>query len=820
MATDELRVFLASPSDVARERKLAREIIERLNHQLGPQLGILLRPAGWENVRLGFGRPQSLINPEVDAADVFVGILGKRWGTPTGVASSGFAEEFAAIRARAEAGENVEVLLFVLRLTDEDLVDPGDQLKQMLQFRSEVKSLAMIREYATPEDFGRELALELAAVAASRSPLPATSPAGGAVGTLAPVGPRENPSVFPGVLGSAVEQILSALDVARTAASAKGAEPPLTPDGEHYDAFSIARLNLLARAWTSKTVTNDPLSVHEINRIYDFRERFQVSPVEIELIVRTMCSFPQLAPGWAMLQASDVEAAEMLLFEASLNEDRRIREGALELLTPAGLEQSIAANPDRSVERVGHFLLEHHAADGEPAAVLVSLLEGIDEAEPLLVSLATAEDQPSPRARNAVVRRRSRTDLVSALELSENLKLEAATTTALRSALQAAPRHDARAALSHSMADVRRLAFDVLSEAGEITVDEAQTAMSDPDRKLRVAALEQLAKLGDQLPADVVDQVLQVEPDAPSFGIYDLRNRAELAAAKSKPADTLLTEINYNWLQTASQYRALAEDHFERFGAQVRRDLGDGFASFETESRAALVESLMRGVEDQLREKLPPPRNTEAHVSQGLETFRIEAERRVDELVGKGKKYNKAAFAGAALAGIAAHGDTSDAPVVRAWLSEIDALNQLEAIRALAHVGGAEDIGALIAQADATSGEQREAAINAAFTFAPGADGIARTLVSDRTDELAVMAARYLATYDQDAVDKDLLMILLNSENDDVRGAGIDIALAQLDDDGLRRLLEHYLDQSYRYYNVIVALDRAIFGPSWIEAGT
>jgi hypothetical protein len=819
MASEELRVFLASPSDVARERKLAREIIERLNHQVGPQLGILLRPVGWENVRLGFGRPQSLINPEVASADVFVGILGKRWGTPTGVASSGFAEEFAAIRARAEAGENVEVLLFVLRLTEEDLVDPGDQLKQMLQFRSEVMSLAMIREYATPEDFGRELALELAAVATSRSPLPAGSPAGGAVEPPAPVAPTETPGVSPGTSGSAsVEQVLLALEAARRATSSEGVEPPLMPDGEHYDAFSIARLNLLARAWTSKTGTNDPLSVHEINRIYDFRERVQVSPVETELVLRTMCSFPQLAPGWAILKASDVEAAAMLLFEASLNQDRGIREGALGLLTPVGIEQWIAANLDRSAETVGRFLLEHNAADSEPPAVLVSLLEGIDEAEPLLVSLATADTQPSPRARNALVRRRSRTDLNSALELSEDVSLDSATTRALRFALQAAPHDVVRAALSHSVVEIRRLAFDVLSEAGELSAEEARTAMSDSDRELRVAALEQRAKLGDQLPTDVVDQVLQVEPPRPRWMVVrDLRERADLAAAKAKPVDTLLGEINYMWLQTAPQYRALAEDHFERFGAQVRRDLGDGFASFKAESRGTLVEGLMRGVEDQLREKAPPTPDREAEVRQALDTLRAKAEQRVDELAGE-EKYNKTTFAGAALAGIAANGDASDAPVVRAWLSEIDAVNRLEAIRALARAGGAEDVAALIAQADTSYGEERETAVKAALAFAPGPDGIARTLVSERADELAVMAARNLEAYHTDTVDEGLLLILLNSESDEVRRAGIAIALAQLDDDGLRRLLARYLNQSYRYYNVIVALDRAIFGPSWIAA--
>src|SRR4051795_6389113 len=120
MPTTDLRVFVASPSDVVRERQLARDVIERLNQQVGPQLDVLLRPVGWEHVRIGFGRAQSLINPEVQRADVFVGILGKRWGTPTGEASSGFAEEFEAIRARAERGEPVDVLMFVRQLTAEE----------------------------------------------------------------------------------------------------------------------------------------------------------------------------------------------------------------------------------------------------------------------------------------------------------------------------------------------------------------------------------------------------------------------------------------------------------------------------------------------------------------------------------------------------------------------------------------------------------------------------------------------------------------------------------------------------------------------------
>src|SRR4051794_37021061 len=95
-----LKVFLASPSDLAEERKVSKDIVDSINHGAGRVLGWHIDLMGWEDTLPGYARPQSLINTDVDACDLFVGLLYERWGTPTGEFTSGFEEEFARASGR------------------------------------------------------------------------------------------------------------------------------------------------------------------------------------------------------------------------------------------------------------------------------------------------------------------------------------------------------------------------------------------------------------------------------------------------------------------------------------------------------------------------------------------------------------------------------------------------------------------------------------------------------------------------------------------------------------------------------------------------
>lgn len=73
-------IFLASPGDLADERKLVKENVERINKIIGRTINWQIELLGWEDTLPGANRPQELINKDVELCDLFLGILWKRWG--------------------------------------------------------------------------------------------------------------------------------------------------------------------------------------------------------------------------------------------------------------------------------------------------------------------------------------------------------------------------------------------------------------------------------------------------------------------------------------------------------------------------------------------------------------------------------------------------------------------------------------------------------------------------------------------------------------------------------------------------------------------
>jgi len=76
------RIFVASPGGLDEERKAFHDVIQRYNAQEANQRGVHFIPTGWESNPGGPGRPQRLINEQVEQSDFFVLLLWDRWGTP------------------------------------------------------------------------------------------------------------------------------------------------------------------------------------------------------------------------------------------------------------------------------------------------------------------------------------------------------------------------------------------------------------------------------------------------------------------------------------------------------------------------------------------------------------------------------------------------------------------------------------------------------------------------------------------------------------------------------------------------------------------
>jgi len=128
-------VFLASPSDVEKERSIAGNVVDFVNKSVANQVGWHIDLHRWEETPPSYGRPQDSINPLVDNCDLFIGLLWRWWGQATGVHSSGFEEEFERAKLRRKSTGNPEIWLMFKEVGRTKMKDPGDQLKKVVEFR-------------------------------------------------------------------------------------------------------------------------------------------------------------------------------------------------------------------------------------------------------------------------------------------------------------------------------------------------------------------------------------------------------------------------------------------------------------------------------------------------------------------------------------------------------------------------------------------------------------------------------------------------------------------------------------------------------------
>lgn len=111
-----LRVFVASPEDVAEERSCLEDVVKELNLTWSKNLGIeldLIKMETHTYPAIGTD-PQDVINKQIgDDYDIFIGIMWARFGTPTGRAGSGTTEEFErAYKRFCEAPDRIRIMFY------------------------------------------------------------------------------------------------------------------------------------------------------------------------------------------------------------------------------------------------------------------------------------------------------------------------------------------------------------------------------------------------------------------------------------------------------------------------------------------------------------------------------------------------------------------------------------------------------------------------------------------------------------------------------------------------------------------------------------
>jgi formylglycine-generating enzyme required for sulfatase activity len=189
---NRIRIFVASPGDVAEERKRLDGVVDHLRTHVAAPYGLDLELVRWEtHVRPGVGvDAQDVVNPQIGDYDLFIGIFWNRFGTPTHRAGSGTREEFDQAYARWQADPSSPEIWMYFSDQPYSFTSPQEleQKMKVLAFRKELQEAKglLVWLYKTPDEFEEKARGHLADFIAKHAPQAATRP-----GTVYPETPAE-----------------------------------------------------------------------------------------------------------------------------------------------------------------------------------------------------------------------------------------------------------------------------------------------------------------------------------------------------------------------------------------------------------------------------------------------------------------------------------------------------------------------------------------------------------------------------------------------------------------------------------------------------
>lgn len=161
----KIRIFAASPSDVATERAKLETIVDSLK-PMANYLGLVLEVLDWRQVVPDAGRPQQIIFDQLKPTswDIFIGILWHRFGTPPGAKHkahreyfSGTEEEFKTAYELWERYGRPRIIFYRCTRALPYDIDP-DQLKRVREFFRLIEDVkgnypTLYQAFDTPEVF-------------------------------------------------------------------------------------------------------------------------------------------------------------------------------------------------------------------------------------------------------------------------------------------------------------------------------------------------------------------------------------------------------------------------------------------------------------------------------------------------------------------------------------------------------------------------------------------------------------------------------------------------------------------------------------------
>lgn len=161
-----IHVFVSSPSDVVEERACLEDVIRELNKLWKDSKNIRLELIRWEtDTYPDMGEDgQNVISHQVQGEyDIFIGVLWKKFGTPTSCAGSGTEEEFLeAYKLFREEPENLRIMFYFKESKIDQKGLDLDQLIQIRDFKKKIEKLGSYHwSFKDRDEFARLMRLHL-----------------------------------------------------------------------------------------------------------------------------------------------------------------------------------------------------------------------------------------------------------------------------------------------------------------------------------------------------------------------------------------------------------------------------------------------------------------------------------------------------------------------------------------------------------------------------------------------------------------------------------------------------------------------------------
>jgi hypothetical protein len=789
------RVFIASPSDLGDERRVAREVVEELNSIFSKETEIRIELLGWEDTLPGSGRPQALINADLDKADLFVGCLWQKMGSPSGaVGKTGFEEEFYRALARNHSTGTPEMWLFLKELDAARLADPGEHLQKVLEFRKEqIESKQLLfkefKDAGSWRELIRSLLLRrlLQAVtsqttvtkeeqASGNAPAQRQAPPEAETSAKKPSTPKPDDTALAELLE------LAAAGIRENKLLAYDKTTPLPP-------ASTARLLLFAATNYDWNAQHIEFGTHEINSTYWHRKSIKLTGHEILFVLRTiLLDSNQTKPGWYWLSQRKSPISGWLTYLTTQDSDAAMRLAAIKLATRIAFPLGKGNKKTRPIKRI----LSDSDADVRIAGLNFLSAHGIasDRVEIEALLADTNKDVRTAAERSSRILKLRHSPEIELLRiLREKDTFDKDLVEILEKRKSDISDDTLREALLHQSLPLRSFAAQELFDRNELTKDSAICFTTDESRRIRQIGYTFLALSGETISQNIIEEALQSSDyflDEPSWTTGDAK--PVFSAMLTNMSDSDL----WHKIITFDDQSALAATIFgkrsKKSVGQLRKLINEGF--------------------DDLAAQAPKRSNSNKTSNRGFLSLLLPS----DPIEAAKEEIRSAVLE------ILANDPTAEDRHIflRHLAPDRSKRTQLLAsLNGLMKVGTADDLPKISPFLASNYNPIEKAASMAFLRLSPNPISAASELLSVPT-KIKVWAIVMQALEAEDQAVWTILEPLLANEDDDIRRISCYFALKTKSKKQISELLEAYLKRKTYYYSVVVILDRHLYAPQSI----